>query len=121
MKQPTERASEYHDTSRIVRFVHPSKSETDPELLLYLCVPAVLVGTLFKMYQMYYIALFIACSSFLSCRYGEVNVQQYISLGMMIVMSTTLQFMQPQNPGSRAPPQGPSPQQQQGPPPQAAS
>lgn len=115
MRQPTERTSEYHDASRIVRFVQPSKSDADPELLLYLCVPAVLVGTLFRIYQMYYIALFIACSSFLSCRYGEVNVQQYMSMGMMIVMATTLQFMQPPNPQSRAPPQ------HQGPPPQPAS
>ncbi|CDI74044.1 hypothetical protein, conserved [Eimeria praecox] len=121
MKQPTERTSEYHDSSRIVRFVHQPKGEADPELLLYLCVPAVLVGTLFKMYHMYYIALFIACSSFLGCRYGEVNVQQYISMGMMITMATTLQFMQPPLQRAGAPPQPASPPQQQGVPVQPAS
>ncbi|CDJ66856.1 hypothetical protein, conserved [Eimeria necatrix] len=111
MKQQGDRTTEYHDTSRIFRYVQQTKHETEPELLLYLCVPAVLVGTLFRAYQMYYIALFVACSSFLGCKYGEVNVQQYISMGMMIVMATTMQFMQPGG-GSRMNSQGAPPQPQ---------
>lgn len=103
MKQQTERTSEYHDPSRIVRFVPQSKLDAEPELLLYLCLPAVLVGTLLKIYYMYYVALFVACTSFLGCKYGEVNYQQYSSMGMMVIMAGTMQFMQPGGP-QRPPP-----------------
>lgn len=103
MKQSTERTTGYHDSSLIVRYVHHTKLEAEPELLLYLCLPAVLVGTLLKIYYMYYVALFVACSSFLGCKYGEVNYQQYFSMGMMVVMASTMHFMQPGGP-HRAPP-----------------
>lgn len=95
--------AEFHDTSRIVRYVPPSKLEAEPELLLYLCLPAILMGTLLKMYYMYYVALFVACASFLGCKYGEVNYQQYSSMGMMVIMAGTMQFMQPGGPQRPSP------------------
>ncbi|KAL8440540.1 hypothetical protein Efla_003211 [Eimeria flavescens] len=105
MRQQTDRATEFHDASRIVRFVRFTKGEAEPDLLLYLCLPAVLIGTLLKVYYMYYVAVYVACASFLSSRYGELNYQQYSSMGMMLVMACTMQFIQPVRP-VKSPPAG---------------
>ncbi|KAL8274596.1 hypothetical protein Esti_001499 [Eimeria stiedai] len=119
MKPATERGTEYHDPSRIVRFVNYSKSEAEPDMLMYLCLPAVLIGTLLKIYYMYYVAIFVACASYLGCRYGEVNYQQYSSMGMMVVMACTMHFMQPARPYKPPTSQGGTPPPTQpGPPPQ---
>lgn len=87
----------------MVRFVAPSISASPPEpdLLLYLSVPCVLLATLMKVHYFYYIGALIALAAWSTCPYGGANYQQISSLVMMTVMATTMPILHSRNPSQQ--------------------
>lgn len=80
----------------VVKYVRPLPKEPETDILNFICMPLMLAGVLLQTVSLFYVCLLLLIANWLSCNYGEFNIQQYSSMGMLCFMGLLMPMLQQQ-------------------------
>ncbi|SCQ17025.1 conserved Plasmodium protein, unknown function [Plasmodium ovale] len=67
------------------------------EGILVLCFLGILLGVIFKVIEVIFIAIFALISIYLTARNGEINIVSVLPMIVMILMTSTMMWIQQTN------------------------